>query len=561
MATTNQSGDAGLWRQENQKKLAAATPEAPPTAPPTKRPVPLEDEALTANLPYLGRLSFDQVDIAAAKTLTKELAFLHQIVAIAFGEDGKTLRIATGDPKNSLTLIDDLPRLINRPIELVVVAPTDISTLLDQIYDQDDITSIIERANEDPPPAPPRRGVMVLPEAPLVIVPGEIEPLQIAQEMLRRCLPRHPSDISVEPGADFTHVRVCIDGHFFELKPPSSIGWHGGVISSLKISAEMNITEKMMPQDGGLCVTYRGKEYNLRLATVPTINGEGMTIRVQDLAGSSRSLAELGFSPMMIERLEKLIRLPYGMLLLTGPTGSGKTGTLYACLNELNEPHRKIITIEDPVEYRLPRVIQLQVDEATGFTFSVALKASLRQGPNVIMVGEIRDVETAETAIRAGLSGHMVFSTLHTKDAVGAVSRLLEMGVKPYLVSSALTAVVAQRLVRKLCHNCYASALLTEAQAVLLGKRIKEGILIETAVGCPFCRKGYQGRTVLAELLVCSEKIAAAILAGRDRNDLLELAVEEGMKTFLDAGCGLIESRVTSVEEVLKKIVVWEWTP
>ena len=362
------------------------------------------------------------------------------------------------------------------------------------------------------------------------------------------------SDIHLEPMDKKFRVRFRIDGVMQEMQaPPKRL--QSAIVSRLKImSASMSIAEKRLPQDGRIQVKIKKKPIDLRVSTIPTNHGESIVMRVLDKSSLLFGLPELGFFSDDQEIFERLIKLPDGVLLVTGPTGSGKTSTLYACLNYINKPDRKIITVEEPIEYQMNGINQVQVNPEIGMTFPAALRSILRQAPNVIMIGEIRDLETASIATTASLTGHLVFSTLHTNDAPSAVARLIDIGVQPFLVASSVRAIMAQRLVRRLCKNCKQPGELTETD--LRALRIEPGQLSEAQVmkpiGCEQCRQiGYKGRTGIFEIFIIDDEARHMINKRSSTLMLRQRARELGMRTLREDGVRKVLAGLTSAEEVI----------
>ena len=363
------------------------------------------------------------------------------------------------------------------------------------------------------------------------------------------------SDIHVEPTDDSLAVRFRVDGVLRDM-PSLPAGMRASVVSRIKIMAGLNIAERRLPQDGRLRLAVRGHEIDLRVATAPSIHGESVVMRILDRSQLALDFGALGFAADLTGDLRRAIHMPHGIVLVTGPTGSGKTTTLYAALAELNQRERKLLTVEDPIEYRLPGVIQTQVNPAIGFTFGTALRSFMRQDPDVMMVGEIRDRETAEIAVQAALTGHMILSTLHTNTAAGAVTRLLDMGVEPLLLSSVLKAVVAQRLVRRLCAACRKPHDTDPALAPLFARgAVALPEMLQQPVGCPQCNMtGYSGWIAIFELLLVDAAVAGHILKGADAQDIAASASQAAMRSLLNDGLKRVSEGITSVEEVLRVV-------
>ena len=384
---------------------------------------------------------------------------------------------------------------------------------------------------------------------------SEVPVIRLVNQMLVRALESRASDVHIEPFENQLKVRYRIDGILHEVEPPPR-QLKAAVISRLKILAQLNIAERRLPQDGRIKIRLAGKDVDLRIATVPTLYGESVVIRLLERAQIFTQMDTLGFPANILQHFNEMISKPHGMMLVTGPTGSGKTTTLYGALQKINDPGKKIITIEDPVEYQLSGVNQIQVKPQIGLSFANGLRSIVRQDPDVIMVGEIRDAETAEIAVQAALTGHLVFSTLHTNDAAGAISRLLEMGVQDYLLSSSLLGVLAQRLVRRLCANCrhevpFAGFDGNEPELTLPSA---EGLkTVWEAVGCDRCSgTGYLGRVGIFELLPVTSEICKVIVQRADAGMIRSLAVQQGMRLLREDGWDKVRQGVTTVAEVLR---------
>jgi len=383
---------------------------------------------------------------------------------------------------------------------------------------------------------------------------SEVPVIRLVNQMLVRALESRASDVHIEPFENQLKVRYRIDGILQEVEaPPRQL--KAAVISRLKILAQLNIAERRLPQDGRIKIRLAGKDVDLRISTVPTMYGESVVIRLLERAQIFTQLNALGFPPGLLEHFNEMISKPHGMILVTGPTGSGKTTTLYGALQKINDPGKKIITIEDPVEYQLSGVNQIQVKPQIGLTFANGLRSIVRQDPDIIMVGEIRDAETAEIAVQAALTGHLVFSTLHTNDAAGAISRLLEMGVQDYLLASSLLGVLAQRLVRRLCPNCRREIPFAglDGQDPVWGHNGEAPRTVWEAVGCEACSMtGYLGRVGIFELLPATSEMCKIILQRADAGSIRNLAVQLGMRLLRDDGWEKVRQGVTTLAEVLR---------
>lgn len=380
--------------------------------------------------------------------------------------------------------------------------------------------------------------------------------VQLVSSIVESAIDLSATDIHFEPGRGNMMVRFRLDGQLSKiLTIPQNLV--GPVTSRLKVLASLDVTERRRPQDGHIALDMEGRHFDFRIATLPSAWGEKIAIRILDSARVMTGLDKSGLSEKQIVVVERMIRHPYGIILVTGPTGSGKTSTLYAALQALNSEDRHLVTIEDPIEYQLDGINQVEVDPTVGLTFSEGLRAILRQDPNVIMVGEIRDPDTALTAIRAAMTGHLVFSTMHTNTAVGAFQALSNMGATPYMIGSAVSGVIAQRLVRKLCLKCKKAGPVPEALVKDLHTKLASGEKWHHAVGCPECLgTGYSGRTGIFEIMEMTDKLRKGVLANDSPDRLLKIASEDGHVSISDAALALVRSGVTSAEEVLKKVIL-----
>ena len=472
-----------------------------------------------------------------------------KVIPVAFGETG--LVVAVGDPLD-IDTIDSLSFLLQRELELVCTSPKKIREALIKYYGTAEEAADVlqEKIGEDID-----LGLEIGDGAQAAGV-DEVEApiIRLVSMLLIEAHRAGASDIHLEPLDKKFRVRFRIDGVLQEMQaPPKRL--QSAIISRLKImTGSMSIAEKRLPQDGRIQVKIKRKPIDLRVSTIPTNHGESVVMRVLDKSSLKLGLPELGFFSDDQEIFERLIRLPDGILLVTGPTGSGKTTTLYACLNYVNKPDRKIITVEEPIEYQMTGINQVPVNPEIGMTFPAALRSILRQAPNIIMIGEIRDLETASIATNASLTGHLVFSTLHTNDAPSAVARLIDIGVQPFLVASSVRAMMAQRLVRRLCNSCKEPGELTETE--LRALRIEPGQLQETnvmkPVGCEQCRQiGYKGRMGIFEIFVIDDEVRHMINKRSSTLMLRQRARELGMRTLREDGVRKVLAGLTSAEEVI----------
>lgn len=459
----------------------------------------------------------------------EEVARRYKIAPLGVSPSG-ALQLAIPDPYDFETL-DALPHVLQPDLEFFCGTPTLIRAVLTNLYGNDeDITKAI--GND-----------------------GDAPVIRLCQNVLFEAIKNRASDIHIEPLEKDIRIRYRIDGvlHDVEHHPKRLLS---AMISRYKImTGTMNIDEKRVPQDGRIQTKYQDKELDLRVSMIPTNHGESVVMRILDKSSLRLGLSDLGFLSDDQEMFEKMITLPDGIILVTGPTGSGKTTTLYACLNFINRPDRKIITVEDPVEYQLAGINQVMVKEDVGMTFAAALRSMLRQAPNIIMIGEIRDMETAGIAINAALTGHLVFSTLHTNDAPSAVARLADIGIKPFLISSAVRAILAQRLVRKLCNDCKTPGALSESE--LRALRIDASQALESNImgpnGCNRCRKaGFRGRLALIEVLRMDDEVRGMINEELTTPQIRKRARELGMRTLREDGVRKVLAGMTTADEVIE---------
>jgi general secretion pathway protein E/type IV pilus assembly protein PilB len=493
-------------------------------------------------------------DVIAA--IPRNIARKYRVVPIYKHDSSITIAIA--DPSD-LDTIDSLTHLLQAEIDLRVASEADIEAALSKYYAERGsgvatdprLQAVIEDLTRDHvelEAAAMGDGAVVEADAPLI---------KLVNSIIVEAFKMRASDIHLEPLSKTFRMRYRIDGVLHEIKaPPKRL--QAAVLSRLKIQSNMSISEHRIPQDGRIQTSVGGKLIDLRVSCLPTNHGESIVMRILDKEGLRLGLPELGFFTDDQQTFERLIGMPDGILLVTGPTGSGKTTTLYSCLHFINRPDRKIITVEDPVEYLLSGINQVQVSEAVGLTFSSALRAILRQAPNVIMIGEIRDLETATIAINASLTGHLVFSTLHTNDAPSAVTRLIDIGVKPFLVASSTRGLMAQRLVRKVCRQCASPCLPTEAEMRTLGLDASnlQGATFLKGKGCSNCANtGYRGRFGIFEIFVIDDEARKLIYEKVSSSVLRARAREMGMRTLREDGIRKTQAGLTTPDEVIRATV------
>lgn len=503
--------------------------------------------AAASNMEFVD-LSQINVRPEIVELIPREKAYRYGVVPVNLNDD--VLVVAISDPLNFDTL-DNLRFLLKREIEMVCATPEQIRTALVKYYGS---------AEEAGDLLMEGMGTGDIIGIDLASGPGEETDsgdsaiIKLVSMLLLEAYKLRASDIHLEPLEKRFRVRFRIDGVLQEMQnPPKKL--QSAIVSRLKImSGSMSIAEKRLPQDGRIQVKMGKKSIDLRVSTLPTNHGESVVMRILDKSSLTLGLPELGFLSDDQEIFERLITLPDGIILVTGPTGSGKTTTLYACLNYINRPDRKIITVEDPVEYQMSGINQVQVNSDIGMTFPAALRSMLRQAPNIIMIGEIRDLETASIAINASLTGHLVFSTLHTNDAPGAVARLVDMGIKPFLVATSIRAIVAQRLVRKLCNNCKAPVDLTEGelQSLHIEASQTDNASSMGPIGCEQCRnRGYRGRAGIFEMFQIEDEVRFMINDRLSTMQLRQRARELGMRTLREDGVRKVLSGMTTAEEVI----------
>ena len=495
-------------------------------------------------------VSLDGIIVPSEVTqlISADAARRYRAVPVATTELGGVV-VAVDDPLNFDTL-DGIQAVLQREVEFICTTPDSMNAAIMKYYGtaEDAVASMESLA-----------GGILIGGAKVNVEgvegeTGDAPIIKLVTMMLVEAYNSRTSDIHVEPLEKRLRVRFRIDGVLHEMQnPPKKL--QAAIVSRLKImTGTMSIAEKRLPQDGRIQVKLGKKQLDLRVSTIPTAHGESVVMRILDKSSLSLGLPQLGFLSDDQEVFEKLLRLPDGILLVTGPTGSGKTTTLYSCLNYINKPDRKIITVEDPVEYQMTGINQVQVNAEVGMTFPAALRAMLRQAPNIIMIGEIRDPETANIAINAALTGHLVFSTLHTNDAPGAVARLVDIGVQPFLVSSAVRAMMAQRLVRKVCPNCKQPAELTDLEISALGvdrSQLSEASVMKGA-GCEKCKGlGAKGRMGIFEIFVVDDEVRHMVNSRATTVLLRKKAREMGMRTLREDGIRKVLSGMTTAEEVI----------
>ncbi|RKT44085.1 type II secretion system ATPase GspE [Thiocapsa rosea] len=473
------------------------------------------------------------------------LRFLKDAKVLPVSEDDDGIQIAFAHPIDRFA-VEAMQMAAGKPVKALVGLPSEIELALERLYEK------VEEAPESPEGALGDFDEEDIEH--LKDLASEAPVIRMVNQLIQKALESRASDIHIEPFADQLKVRYRVDGILKEVDAPP-VRSTAAVISRVKIMAKLNIAERRLPQDGRIPIRLQGRELDLRVSTVPTMFGESVVMRLLDKESVRFDLDALGFDGSPRERLRLILEKPYGILLVTGPTGSGKSTTLYTALSRMNTEERKIITVEDPVEYQLAGINQIQVKSAIGMTFASALRAIVRQDPDVIMVGEMRDLETARIAVQSALTGHVVLSTLHTNDAASGVTRLLEMGVEDYLLTSTINGILAQRLVRKLCPHCQEAYPAIPELAVRFAAigAAPEDVELHRAVGCDACNgTGYRGRLVITEVLLMTDQIRKAVLNHATATEIRRIAVAEGMETmYLDGLRKALDGR-TTIEEVLR---------
>ncbi|MEW6457495.1 MAG: ATPase, T2SS/T4P/T4SS family [Bacillota bacterium] len=486
------------------------------------------------------------LDPELVRSVPEKLIRRHK--AVPLRRDGSRLRVAMSDPLN-VTAVDDLRLVSGCEIDPVLALESELDLVIRKHLGFPDLEETAGAFDD----------VEVVRSEVVSLNPGEpmddeAPVVRVVNSMIMQAIRDGASDVHVEHLEEQVRIRCRVDGLLRDLTvlPPK---FRYPLVSRLKIMARLDIAEKRVPQDGRFQVRYRGREIDFRVSTMPTVFGEKVVIRILDKTRMINQVDKLGFSAANRQRLTGILRHPYGMVLITGPTGSGKTTTLYAILSELNSPALNVITIEDPVEYILPGVNQIPINPRAGLTFSRGLRSILRQDPDIIMVGEIRDAETAEIAVRAATTGHLVFSTLHTNTAVGALSRLVDIGIEPFLVASSVLGVVAQRLVRVICPRCRESYHPAPGglEWYFAGQGPDETVTLHRGMGCTHCgRTGYRGRTTIGEVLPLSAVLRQMVCARAGEGELESQAVQEGFILMKDDGLEKVRRGITTVSEIMR---------
>ena len=494
------------------------------------------------------------------KKVSESMAQLYRAIPIHF--EGNRLTVATCDPQN-ITIQDELRSLLGHEIKVLIAGETDVKKALEKFYDADKETvdSIISDIEDDPE----LKKKMEAAQSGKPLELADVEALadsapvrKLLNMVLLLAIKDHASDIHFEPFEDEFRIRIKADGVLFEMvPPPRHLAF--AITTRIKVMANLDIAERRLPQDGRIELTVGGHPVDLRVSVLPTMFGESVVMRILDRSVVSLNLAKVGLDTATITQFREIIGRPNGIVLVTGPTGSGKTTTLYSALTELNVMEDKLITTEDPVEYQIDGIIQIPIDHEIGVTFAACLRAILRQDPDIILVGEIRDLETAEIAVQASLTGHMVFSTLHTNDAPSTVTRLKDMGIPVFLITATVEAILAQRLVRRVCSQCREETTPSEDLIVDLGMTIEDfkGRKVYKGRGCEVCNNtGYKGRVGLFELMVMNDTLRELVMANCAVDELRDAAVKFGMVTLRTAGMNFAFEGTTTLDEIVRETIL-----
>jgi len=504
--------------------------------------------SIQLGLPYENKIEIESVSADIVANIPINYAKQNEVLPLR-KENGAVV-VAIADPTN-FNALDDLRMIFGCEIKPVISSSYEIVNAINAVYNKTSATGeeVVSELSETEEIADEFNEPVDLLDA-----TDEAPIIRLVNTLLFRAVKQKASDIHIEPFERELLIRFRINGILYDIvKPPKRA--QNAIISRVKIMSQLNIAEKRLPQDGRIRIKIAGKDIDIRVSTIPTAHGESVVMRLLDASAVLLELETLGLMGRHLEIVNDLIRRKNGIVLVTGPTGSGKTTTLYSCLSKINSHELKIITVEDPVEYQLPGVNQMQVNPKIELTFSTGLRAFLRQDPDVIMVGEIRDRETAEIAIQASLTGHLVFSTLHTNDAASSVTRLVEMGVEPFLVSSSVSGIIAQRLVRTVCKDCARKYVPDEEELKRIGLTTDDLGMRQLfrPVGCPNCMEtGYTGRIGIYEILLITDAIRAELMKGSDAATIKKVAISQGMKTLREDAASKVLSGFTTVAEVLR---------
>ncbi|GBD03725.1 Type II secretion system protein E [bacterium HR19] len=502
-------------------------------------------------IPLKRKIALEEVSESMAKEIPSHYAKEKQFVILR-EPNLNCVSVAVSDPRN-FELLFYLQKVFKKPVKLFCSPQSEIEKVINEIYGTSgtiEVAKEVEKAEEIFATEIEETTKDILEEK------GEAPIIRFVNALFFQAVKERASDIHIEPAERETVIRMRIDGVLHEIIRINKT-LHEPIVSRIKVMSRLDIAEKRIPQDGKIKLKVAGRDIDVRVSTLPTVFGERVSLRILDRTATILKLEEIGMEEDVLRKMKELIRKTYGMILITGPTGSGKTTTLYACLSEINSPEINIITIEDPIEYQLKGINQIQVNPKVGLTFATGLRSILRQDPDVVMVGEIRDSETASIAIHAALTGHLVLSTLHTNDAPSAIARLIDMGIEPYLISSAVFATLAQRLVRKICQNCKTPYTPDQKELELVGltpDKIPERVLFK-GQGCKECfGTGFKGRTGIFELFLIDDEIRELINSKVDSMKLKMVAISKGMRTLREDGLLKVLKGITTIQELARVI-------
>ena len=494
------------------------------------------------------QLGFPRIDLNKYEINQSVVSILPESIVrkyklIPIDKRDNKLIVAMADPLNFFA-VDDIKLYTKMELESVLATSTDITKLIDRYYTGSNTRKVLEEFTGE--------GMFDVDQEDVEDAEVASAPIvRLINSLFDQAIRSKASDIHIEPYADEIRVRFRIDGDLREITalPRSNLS---AIVTRIKIIGKMNIAEKRIPQDGRVETKINDREIDMRISSLPTVYGEKIVIRLLDKTSFNFTKEGLGLSEHNLKLFNDILKSPYGMLLVTGPTGSGKTTTLYTVLRELNRIEKNIITVEDPVEYKLGGINQVQVNTKSGLTFASGLRSILRQDPDIVMVGEIRDGETAQIAVRAAITGHLVLSTLHTNDSPSTIARLIDMGIEPYIVSSAVVGIVSQRLVKTLCPKCKEPYEASYSQLKMLGLDENQSLVLHKPVGCNNCNAGYSGRAAVHEIMPVNEEIRKLIDIGAATDKIREIALEQGMTTLFQSAFALAKLGKTSFEEVMR---------
>ncbi len=502
------------------------------------------------SIPFTAKLSIDKIEESVLKSIPLKILKNYKLLPVEKNQD--TLTLATSDPLN-LPSTGELASITGYKIKLVLACEKEIFGNLDKLYrpQSGSTEDVMKEMKED-------LSAFTRDEKAedLLDLANKAPVIKFVNLVIFQAIEKRASDIHIEPLPGKMRIRYRIDGILYDaLTPPKS--YHSAIVSRVKVMASLNIAERRLPQDGRFDIKSGEKEVDIRVSVIPVAGGERVVLRLLD-RGSLFDLEELGFDKQMFEIVDGLIRLSNGIILVTGPTGSGKTTTLYAALSRINSPDKNIVTIEDPIEYQLPGIAQIQVKPEINLTFANGLRSILRHDPDIIMVGEMRDLDTVDIAVRASLTGHLVFSTIHTNDTAGAITRLIDIGVEPYLLTSSVRAIIAQRLIRKICSHCKTEYNLEQKDEIMEFEKLgikKEELpkKLFKGKGCTYCHEGYSGRIAIFEILLIKEEIEKMIMEKKTSRAIRNEAKKHGMRTLRGDGIKKVYEGVTTLSEVLSE--------